>query len=148
MTEDDYISRLRAGWPHGCDASLEVITLADDAVRAFPQSARLWVMRGDLIQLGPESCPHPLEESLRSYQRAVDVDPKFAEAWDEIGHYFDAVLDDENAARPYFDPARSLKRTANQALQATAATRRSRTIYEKSNIIIAGHARFRRLCLS
>ena len=43
MTEHDYISRLRAGWPQDRDASLEVITLADEAVRAFPQSARLWV---------------------------------------------------------------------------------------------------------
>ncbi len=44
MTEDDYISELRARWPRDSDASLETITLADEAVRAFPSSARLWVV--------------------------------------------------------------------------------------------------------
>jgi len=111
MTEDDYISDLRARWPHddASDATLEIIAVADEAVRSFPLSARLWEMRGRLIQLGPESVPHPLEESLRSFQRAVDIDPQFADAWDEIGHYYDVVLDDEKAAREYFDKAKSLR---------------------------------------
>ncbi len=111
MTEDDYISDLRARWPHGDDseASLETIAVADEAVRAFPLSARLWEMRGCLIQLGPESLPHPLEESLRSFQRAVEIDPQFADAWDEIGHYYDAVLDDEKTAQEYFEKAKRLR---------------------------------------
>ena len=111
MTEDDYISDLRARWPHddASDASLETIAVADEAVRAFPLSARLWEMRGCLIQLGPESLPHPLEESLRSFQRAVEIDPQFADAWDEIGHYYDVVLDDEKTAQEYFDKAKSLR---------------------------------------
>ena len=88
---------------------MEVITLADEAVRAFPRSARLLVMRGNLIELGPVTCPHPLEEALRCYQSAVEFEPQFAEAWDEIGHYYDAVLGDEKSARPYFDRARRLK---------------------------------------
>ena len=109
MTEDDYISQLRAGWPKDSDASLAVIALADEAVRAFPQSARLWLMRGDLIQIGPKSCPHPLEEALRSYQRAIEIDPQFADAWDEIGHYHDAVLADETGAQRCFRKAERLK---------------------------------------
>jgi len=129
MTEHDYISRLRAGWPQDRDASLEVITLADEAVRAFPQSARLWVMRGDLIQMGPESCPQPLEESLRCYQHAVEADPQFAEAWEEIGHYHDAVLDDEEGARPYFDRASSLKGNGEQD-----AARNSRPAGQSSDL--------------
>jgi hypothetical protein len=36
---------------------------------------------------------------------------------------------------------------ANQTLQATAATPRSRSFMKKSNIIISSHGRFRRLCL-
>jgi hypothetical protein len=109
MTEHEYISRLRSGWPQGSDASLEVIALADEAVRAFAHSARLLVMRGDLIQLGPEACPHTLEEALHCYQRAVEFEPRFADAWEEIGHYHDAILDDESAAKPYFERARSLR---------------------------------------
>ena len=109
MTEDDYISALRAGWPRDGDASLEVIALADEAIRSFPQSARLWLMRGEIIQLGPESCPHPLAESLSSFQRAVELEPEFAEAWDEIGHYHDAVLADEKAAQRFFRKAERLR---------------------------------------
>ncbi|HEY5505552.1 MAG TPA: hypothetical protein VIK28_10385 [Sedimentisphaerales bacterium] len=111
MTEDDYISDLRTRWPHddASDASLETIAVADEAVRAFPLSARLWEMRGCLIQLGPESLPHPLEESLHSFQRAVEIDPQFADAWDEIGHYYDAVLDDEKTAQEYFEKAKRLR---------------------------------------
>ena len=109
MTEDDYISELRVSWPKEGDASVAVVALVDEAVRVFPRSARLWVMRGDIIQLGSESCPHPLEEALRSFQRAVEIDPQFAEAWDELGHYYDAVLDDEKTAQEYFEKAKRLR---------------------------------------
>lgn len=109
MTEDDYISRLRADWPKDSDASLELIAFADEAVRIFPQSAPLWVLRGDLIQLGPETCPHSLAEALRSFQRAIEIDPQFAEAWEEIGHYHVAVLADEAGAERYFREAKRLR---------------------------------------
>jgi hypothetical protein len=122
MTEDEYISRLRAGWPQGSDASSHVIALADEAVRALPQSARLWVMRGDLIQLGPESCPQPLAEALASYQRAVQIAPDCSEAWEEIGHYYDVVLNDEEGARPYFERAASLKGRPAASLKGGPAT--------------------------
>jgi hypothetical protein len=70
MTESDYISELRSRWPreHSDDVALETITLVDEAVRAFPLSVRLLVMRGNLIQLGPEDCPHSLDDALACYQ--------------------------------------------------------------------------------
>jgi len=39
-------------------------------------------------------------------------------------------------------------RRGDQTLQVTAATPRSKPLMKNSNIIIAGHARFRRMCLS
>ena len=123
MTEDDYISQLRSGWPKDSDASLQVIALADEAVRAFPQSPRLLIMRGNLIELGPETCPYDLEESLRSYRLAVEIDPHFAEGWQEIGHYYDAVLNDEAGARPYFERATALKREPAASPNGGPATR-------------------------
>jgi hypothetical protein len=66
-------------------------------------------MRGDLIQLGPKECPHPLDEALTSYRRAVELDPQCAGAWESIGHYHDAVLDDESAAEPFFAEAKRLR---------------------------------------
>ena len=75
MTEGECLSQLQAGLPKDGKASLEIIALADEAVRAFPKSARLWAMRGDLIQLSAESRPQTLVEALRSYERAVELAP-------------------------------------------------------------------------
>lgn len=109
MNEQEYIERLKEMWPHGCDASLESIALVDEALSAFPCSIPLWCMRGHLIQLGPKECPHPLDEALASYRRVAELDPQCAEAWDEIGHYTDAVLADEAGAAPFFEKARQLR---------------------------------------
>jgi len=57
MTESEYINQLQARWPKGCDASLEIIILADEAVRTFPKSPQLWCIRGNLIQLGQRIAP-------------------------------------------------------------------------------------------
>lgn len=104
MNEDEYIARLRAHWPRGDDveSSPMAIDFADEAVKAFPRSARLWVLRGNLIEMGPETYPYPLEESLTCYKRAIEIDPRFAEAWEDAAHFYDAVLDDEAGAALYF----------------------------------------------
>ena len=112
MTEEKYISELKKGWPRKGDATLEAIALADESTRAFPNSAKLWCMRGDLIQLGPEKNPHSLDDALTSYKRAIEIDPMFAEAWEEIGHFYHNVLDDETTAQSYFREAERLKRTS------------------------------------
>jgi tetratricopeptide (TPR) repeat protein len=109
MTEAEYISEFKRRWPRDEETTLETLALADEAVRAFPTSARLWVVRGNLIQLGSESSPHSLEDALASYQRAIEVAPEFAEAWEEVGYYYDAVLDDEATARKYFQEAARLR---------------------------------------
>ena len=111
MTEDDYISELRSRWPreHTDDVTLETISLAGEAVRAFPLSVRLLVMRGNLIELGPENSPHSLDDALACYQKAIEIDPQFAEAWEDIGYFQHTVLDDETAAQPYFHEAKRLR---------------------------------------
>jgi tetratricopeptide (TPR) repeat protein len=109
MTEDGYIAELKSRWPQKSNATLETIALADEATRAFPQSPRLWCMRGNLIELGPENCPHSLDDALASYQRAVEIDPQFTEAWEEIGYFYHNVLNDEVSAKPYFRQAEKLK---------------------------------------
>ena len=111
MTEDDYISKLRSRWPreHCDDVTLETIALVDEAVRTFPLSARLLVMRGNLIELGPEDCPYCLDDALACYQRAIEINPQFAEAWEEIGYFYHNVRDDETTAQPYFREAERLR---------------------------------------
>jgi tetratricopeptide (TPR) repeat protein len=109
VNEKDYITELKNRWPRKCDATLETIALADEAVRAFPRSPQLWCMRGNLIELGPESCPHALDDALASYKRAIEINPQFAEAWEEVGYFHDNVLDDETSAQPYFHEAKRLR---------------------------------------
>lgn len=113
MTEAEYIAELKSRWPKDengeRETTLETLAFADEAVRAFPQSARLWVIRGDLFQLGPKECPAPLKESLVCYKKAIEIDPQFAEAWEEAGHFYDAVLNDQHTAQPYFQEAARLR---------------------------------------
>ena len=109
MTEEEYIAELRKRWPRKADATLETVALADEATRAFPRSPKLWCMRGDLIQIGPQNCPHSLNEALVSYKKAIEINPSFAEAWEEAGYFYQEVLDDEPAAQPYFREAEKLK---------------------------------------
>ena len=112
MSEDQYISALMSRWPHeiGAEVTLDTIALADKAVLAFPTSPRLLVMRGNLITLGPEESPYCLDDALACYQGAIQIDPLFAEAWEEVGFHLHNVRNDELAAVPYFREAERLKR--------------------------------------
>lgn len=111
MTENDYIEELKKRWPRTAKtkATLETIAFADEASRAFPRSAKLWCMRGNLIEDGPENCPHSLNEALASYKRAIEVDPQFIDAWEFIGDYNQNVLHKVDEAKPYFHEAERLK---------------------------------------
>jgi tetratricopeptide (TPR) repeat protein len=85
MIENDYIAQLEARWPRREDS---------DEV---------------LLATIPESCSHNLEDARACYQRAIEIDPKFIEAWESLGHFYNAVLDDEIAAQKYFSEAERLK---------------------------------------
>ena len=95
MTENEYIAKLRAKWPTEKEEEVQVcldhIALADEAVQHYPSSTQLWCIRGDLIQLGSADSPHELGEALSSYRRDLEIDPTCAEAYEEIGHFLDAV---------------------------------------------------------
>ena len=72
MEETAYIERLKSLYPaEGEETSNQALAVADEAVRAFPESPKLWCMRGDLIQLGAEDIPHELADALASYERAI-----------------------------------------------------------------------------
>jgi tetratricopeptide (TPR) repeat protein len=113
MNESDYIAELSSLWPNESETSKEALALADTAVRMFPDSAKLWCMRGDLIQLGPADIHYGLEEALACYERAVSIDPQFAEGYEEIGHFFDAVMPNPKRARRAFGQAASIRAAQN-----------------------------------
>ncbi len=113
MNESDYIAELSSLWPTEGETSKEALTLADSAVWMFPDSAKLWCMRGDLIQLGQADIPYELEEALSCYERAVSIDPQFAEGHEEIGHFLDAVMPNPKRARRAFRQAAAIRAAQN-----------------------------------
>lgn len=104
MTEAEYVIELKSRWPKtiGDEVSPETRAVVEAAVAAFPASARLWVIRGDLIQLGPEDGTYSLDDALQPYRPAVKADPRCDDAWKSIGHFYDAVMDDEPTSLAYF----------------------------------------------
>ncbi len=109
MKEAEYIEKIYDLWPRDGEASLEVIEVADEAVRFFPRSAQLWCLRGNLIELASADSPYRLEEAHFCYEQAVSVDPKYAAGYKEIGHFYDAVAPDPVLASRAFRKAAWIK---------------------------------------
>jgi len=107
MNEIEYIDRIRAEFATRDTATEEVMNKVDQALEQFPTSPALWCLRGDLIQLS-DGEDYTLEDALNSYQRAIELDPNNAEAYEAIGHYYNAVNDDPVRAEPYFKKAIAL----------------------------------------
>jgi tetratricopeptide (TPR) repeat protein len=109
MTIDDYLQKLRSR-PKELETSRETYALIEEAVRAHPTSAKLWCLRGALIQLGPADSDYELSDALACYQKAIEVEPDCAEGWEDLGHYHDVHLHDQAAARKFWSIAEALKK--------------------------------------
>lgn len=109
MEEQDYIDKLWELYPNDAETPLKVINLADEAIKEFRDSAELWLLRGSLIELGDEDCPYGLEEAATCFEKAVEIDPNYIEAWEEIGHYYDVIEPNEILSRKAFKKAEELK---------------------------------------
>ncbi|MBI3191455.1 MAG: hypothetical protein HYZ36_02235 [Pedosphaera parvula] len=105
MTEDEYVAAVSDGRRSACETSDDLFRLIEEAVRVYPDSARLWQIRGDMIQLGSEGSPYALSEALVSYQKAISIDPRFARAHESIGYYFDVIEVDLERAEAAFRAA-------------------------------------------
>lgn len=97
MTESEYIAKLDELWPESDDMDILVpLQLAKEAVVAFPASAKLHCMHGDLIQLAwlrTWEGDFPKAEVEACYAHALAVDPSCAEAYESMGYLLD--MDDE-----------------------------------------------------
>jgi tetratricopeptide (TPR) repeat protein len=67
-------------------------------------------MRGNLIELGSADIPYTFEDALACYERAVSIDPNFAEGYEEIGHFYDAVMPNPSRARRAFRKAVEIRK--------------------------------------
>jgi Tfp pilus assembly protein PilF len=112
MTEADVIRSARAAARDAVSAQGEatpaVLRLVEEGLQLFPKSAALWVLRGDLIQLGPDDPTYSLNDALSSYQAALKYEPDNAEALESIGCFLDAVNNSPAEAAPYLRKAVAL----------------------------------------
>jgi tetratricopeptide (TPR) repeat protein len=92
-SELDYIVAIYKNWPSDVDASDHVLELSTEAVRRYPQSRRLVLMRGDLLAHDITSL-ESRHQAHEHYLKAVAIDPLFGEAWEMLGLHAYASQDD------------------------------------------------------
>ncbi len=110
MTEQEHIRAVQAALPEDGFAPPEALTAVEAALQEYPRSPQLWCLRGDLIQLSDDANDGlELTDALRSYERALEIDPAWADAHEAMGHFLDAVLDDPERAAPHFERAADLR---------------------------------------
>ena len=110
MKVEEHIASIKAMIPEGGFAPPAALLHAEAAIKQYPNAPELWCLRGDLIQLTDSvDDGYSLDDALSSYQQAIRIDPTYAEGYEEIGHYYNAVMDDEVRAQPYFDRAATLR---------------------------------------
>lgn len=102
MTEEEYFAQLSAAFEGKAAVGARTLGLADAAVNWYPGSARLWTLRGRLIQLAPEGSAYLLADAFASFQRAMEADPTYAEAYEEAGYYWHVMKGDAARAEALF----------------------------------------------
>ena len=105
VTESDYLQQLKSRWPQGGTASREVLSLAAEAVRDFPESAALWFLRGQLLVLAPVDYIFSKLDAICSFQKASEIDPAFAEAYEQFSRSEDGARADPEQALEYYRKA-------------------------------------------
>lgn len=110
MTELNYIAGLESRWPEGeTPTSAETISAASMAVRDFPNSAKLWYLRGQLIWRAEEDYSSFDRDFVKSNEKAIELDPSMSEAYDALAGYYDGIKDDPERAMEYYRKAAALR---------------------------------------
>ncbi|MFN0053786.1 MAG: hypothetical protein ACKV0T_16525 [Planctomycetales bacterium] len=90
MTEDELIDEIcRLGT---ADRFENAFTLSEKGIIQFPVSAELQCLFGDLGQIS-DTDRFSLKDALSAYEKAVLLDPDWAEPWESIGHVCDILGD-------------------------------------------------------
>lgn len=83
----------------------KVLEIVEQAITACPESAELWCLRGDLIQLCDDETAYELMGALKSYQQAAVMNPNSFEAYEEMGYYHDVIENNFDEAELAFRKA-------------------------------------------
>ncbi len=107
MTEEQYIDEIFDAWPEDGITATAALTLAAEATSAYPGSAQLWRMRGDLLHLKLTDLTLTNLRSLAQednillkdlpdkrlmrecYERSVSLDPSDAESLESLAYFYD-----------------------------------------------------------
>ena len=117
MTEREYIDRLRTCLPNGRVAGDEVLQLVSEAIKAFPESATLWFMHGQILTCAVE---HDVADTaVRSFEKCIQIRPDFADAYEHLGYHYGGVRDDPGKATEFYTKAAQLRASARPTSIAT-----------------------------
>lgn len=111
MTEAEYIREIKQRWPKSSDnvePTQEIMNLTLESLKEFPESEKLWIFRGDLLQLVGQD-GFDLNESEKCYRKAISINPYSAEAYLELARFIDIVMAKPRKAKQYFEKAKRLK---------------------------------------
>ena len=112
MTEHQFLRKIRRLASVEDPDCVVILSLIEEGLAAFPESVKLWCRRGDLIELimvtplgETNTTQYKTADALYSYERAAALDPTCAEAFEEIGYYWDVSGDDFERAEAAFRKA-------------------------------------------
>jgi hypothetical protein len=107
LSESEYLRRLEALAKYP-DHSL-ACRVAEEALRAYPNSAQIWLLRGRLLARRFAD-GEPVESEIRcSFEKAAELDPNLAEAWEELASYHDGIRDDPKTAMSCWEKAEAVR---------------------------------------
>ena len=109
-SEKEHIEFIQSTLTEEGFASNDSLRAVEIALQEHPHSVQLWCLRGTLIQLdnGGDNV-YQLDDALASYRKAIELDPGCAQAYEEIGHFHDAILDEPEQAQAYFQKSHELQ---------------------------------------
>lgn len=89
MTEDHFIFQFQTAWPPKPDELPGLFKLSETAVACFPSSPRLLCIAGDLLRMQENIAGDAISKSISYYEKAIEADPDWSEAYEELGHVYD-----------------------------------------------------------
>ena len=107
-SEEEYVDAIIDLLDGREEAPPEVYPLIEESLNEHPCSSELWCLRGDAIYFGGNHSPYALNDILASYERAAEVNPFCAEAYESIGRYHDVFTEDIPKAEEAFRKALTL----------------------------------------
>jgi hypothetical protein len=101
LSESEYLRRLEALAKYP-DQSL-ACRAAEEALQAFPNAAQIWLLRGRLLAMRFADGEQVESEIRCSFEKAAELDPNMAEAWEELANYHDGIREGPKTAIIYRD---------------------------------------------